>query len=94
MRQVIATKYLQVSNTAQELSDFGFSQTQIDRATELIISAVTDDVMIRWDGTAPTATVGHPIKADFWASLDVGELSDLQVIRKSTDADVTITLSY
>lgn len=65
------------------------------RAVKAFLTVETNSIRVRWDGTVPTATVGHLLTAGSSLTL-YGEqnCSRLSMIRASADATVMITLSY
>lgn len=93
LREVVATLGATVNTTVLSLSDFGFTDAQISVARRATISTVTATVMITWDGTDPSATLGHPIPADTWAVVGYpSSVTNIKVIRQTAQASVTITL--
>ena len=93
-RTAIATKTLTVSTVVKTLSDFGFSAKEIADARGAYISSVNNTVIVKWDGTDPTATNGHPVIATLVWQLVEGapDVVRLRFIRQSADALVTVTL--
>ena len=83
-----------VSNTALGISSWSFSAADLAAATRALITARTAGVMYSYDGTTPTATLGHHIAAN--ATVEVignAAINALKMIRDdATDAAVTITL--
>ena len=75
-------------------SDFGFSAAQLAAMRKARISAMTNAVTFRQDGTSPTATVGHPIAAGEMIEIDgYNNLVNLEMIRSGAgDAVVTVTI--
>lgn len=83
-----------VSTTALSLEAFtDFTQAQVDRANRIIVTVETNSIRYRYDGTAPTTSVGHLLTAGTRLEL-VGNdnIQKLQVIRASADGTVMVTL--
>lgn len=83
-----------VSSTALTLEAFtAFTQAQVDRANRVILTVEAQSIRYRYDGTAPTDTVGHLLTAGSRLEL-VGNdnIQNLQVIRVTTDSTVMVTL--
>lgn len=85
-----------ISNAAKAIShaDFGWTAGSLAKADYAMISAVSADVMFTYDGTDPTATLGHPLVADQIIRIEGNpHIQALKFIRKgSSDATMTITL--
>jgi hypothetical protein len=84
-----------VSATALTLADFGsISQAQVDRASRIRITVETQGVRYRYDGTAPTASVGHLLPATAELILTGTEnVRQFRIIRSGgSDATVMVTL--
>lgn len=83
-----------VSTAVLGISSWGFSAANLASAVRAIISARTAGVMVSWDGTNPTAVIGHPVMQDLSISVLGNEnIQALKFIREAAaDADVTITL--
>lgn len=83
-----------VSNAAKTLAaDFGLDADLLAQADRARISAATDAVRYRYDGSAPTATVGHVLAAN--GTIEVignANIKALQFIRVTNDAVVSVTL--
>jgi hypothetical protein len=94
-RKTLQTSSATVSNTAVEIdaATWSWENGMLETAKRAVIST-NQDIMIRWDGTAPTTTVGHPILANQWAAVEhPGDIADLSFIRKgASNATVTVTL--
>jgi len=95
MSEVLKMKSATIGATATALSDAGWAWAADDlaRATRALVSS-TQPVMFTLDGSAPTATVGHPIGAGGTTELTDGrEIRAVQLIRSTgVDAVVTVTL--
>ena len=65
------------------------------RAVKLYISNETNSIRVRWDGTAPTASVGHLLTAGDSITIE-GEqnCSNFKAIRVSADATLMVTVYY
>jgi hypothetical protein len=83
-----------ISTTAQDVSDVGFTDAQIDRADVAYITVDTQAVRFRYDGSAPTAAEGHQLDAgDKWLLVGNQNIRNLQFIRAgASDGFVAITL--
>jgi len=95
VRKAIEMKGTTVSTTVLEMSDFGFTSQFLYDARRAIVTAVTQNAMITWDGTDPTATLGHPVVANGdWVIIENGaNIQRIKLIRQGgSDANVTITL--
>jgi len=92
----IETKGNTVSNTALALSHASWSWTaaKLAAATSARISANANGIVVTYDGTTPTATLGHPIAAGETLVLEGGAaVNNLKMIRSGgSDATVTVTL--
>lgn len=80
-----------VSSTALDLTDWTFTQAQIDGADCIIL---TTDEPIRYLSTGtPTATFGHIVGANETVMFRGAGLGTLQFVKEgATDANVTIEL--
>lgn len=89
----ISMKGTTVSSSAKTLADFSFSSDATGKAKRAIISSVTDGIMVSWDGTAPTSTLGHPCPVNQTIVVQGNvNINALKFIRVTNDAAVTITL--
>ena len=72
----------------------GYSATTIKTASRAIITARTGGVMFTYDGTTPSATVGHYLGASQNIAVEgVANIANLKFIREAgTDASLSITL--
>ena len=83
------TQQLTVSSEAKSFSDLG---TALKASTQWVyVTFEADDVRIRFDGTAPTAAIGHLRKKDTEAIWSRKLFEDAQFIHVTTDATLTIT---
>lgn len=78
-------------------SSIGFTTGIIDngsgQATYALVSIETNAVRFWSDGSAPTATVGHPVAAASMIEVcGYGNIKNFRMIRQSADA--TATVSY
>jgi hypothetical protein len=64
-------------------------------AARVLFTVETDSIRIRFDGTNPDATTGHLLTAGSTFTLNgVENISNLKMIRVTTDATVQITYFY
>lgn len=87
-------KHANVSSAAVTVAAFSFTAAHLTASRVATITARTAGVMISFDGTDPTATVGHLVPAGGTVRLSGGSnIARLRLIREgSTDSTVTITL--
>lgn len=91
--RAIASNGATISSTAQDLEDIGFSTSEIDAADYVFITVATASLHFRYDGTAPTTSVGHLLDAgDMWVMSNNENIRNLQFIAVSGDGYVFITL--
>lgn len=85
-----------VSSTAKAVdhADFDFSAEELQKAVKATVSARTAGVMYTFDGTTPTAVIGHLLAQNGTTTVfGNANIKNLKFIREaSTDADVTVTL--
>ena len=83
-----------VSSTALTLMTFGFTQAEVDQADRARVTVATQAIRFRYDGTAPTASVGHLAAADTTFFIEGNQnLQNLQLIRATgSDGAASITL--
>lgn len=84
-----------VSSTALDLTDIGTALTAevVADADAAHISVFTDAIRYTYDGTTPTASVGHLIAAnDEKILIGRTNVAALQMIRVTGDASVFVTL--
>lgn len=84
-----------VSTTALTLEAFtDITQAQVDRANRIRITVETQSARYRYDGTAPTASVGHLLPAPSELILTgTDNVRRFQIIRATgSDATVMVTL--
>ena len=90
-----AMKDATISNTALTMTGIGFTAAQLARARRALITVDVNNVRITYDGTTPTASLGHAVSnnlASFYLEGNAN-IQNLQLIRGSgTDGEVTITL--
>lgn len=67
----------------------------VKRAVKAHVSVETNNIRVRWDGTAPDSTTGHLLTPGDTLTVE-GEsnVSNLSMIRVTNDATVHITLYY
>lgn len=90
----VSMKKAVVSAAAVGINSWGFSAANLAAAVRAVISARTAGVMVSWDGTDPTSSLGHPVMQNLSISVFGNEnIQALKFIREAAaDADVTITL--
>lgn len=82
-----------VSNTALELTDVGFTAAEVKAADRMRVTVETNAIRYRYDGTAPTASVGHLLATGSVLILDGhNNIANFQVIADSSDGAVMVTL--
>lgn len=88
-----------ISNTAVAMADIGgagvgFSGADLTVADRVRITCTGNAVRYRYDGSAPTASVGHNIAVDGQVIIDGNQnINNLQFIRATgSDGAVSITL--
>lgn len=86
-----------VSTVALTLVTFGFTQAQIDQAGMVEISVNTNSIRIRYEGTAPTVSIGNILNSTFNGHSPYvygnDNIQQLQLIRNgASDSEVFITL--
>lgn len=90
--QTISTVALGITAAKLKINETG---GRFKRAVKAFISVETNSIRVRWDGTDPTASVGHLLTAG--SSLTIigeGNVTKIKMIRASADAAVMITLYY
>lgn len=86
---VIASQTLTVSTNAVSFTAFSVPDTDY-----VVFDVVTSPVRVRWDGTAPTATVGHKLVAGQSYQFEVQMFNACQFIRDtSASVDATVFAS-
>lgn len=93
--KAIQAKGYEVSTTAIEMSDFGFTEEELSTARRATITAVTQNAMMLWDGTDPAATLGHPVVANALPIVveSAPSITLIKLIRQGgSNSFVTITL--
>lgn len=83
-----------ISTTAKTLIDVGFAITQIDNTIRMRLTVEGQPVRYRYDGTAPTASEGHPLIAtDELIISGQQNIEQFQIIRSgASDATIRVTL--
>lgn len=84
-----------ISSTAVTMTGLGFTAEQLRRSSMAFISIDTNALRFRYDGTAPTASVGHMLQIgglSAWIIEGAENIAKLQFIRVSSDATVQVTL--
>lgn len=89
-----ASEAATISDSAQTLSDVGFSDAVLKSADVIFFGVRGADVSFRYDGTAPTATVGYILADGERLTIRGNEnINALQFIRTaSTDAELFATI--
>lgn len=93
--RAIKTVSVTVSGTAVTMLSAGFfTQAQLDLAEILILTPATGSIRLRYDGIAPTASVGHHVAVDQnYTITGRVNISNLQVIKDTgTNSDLTVTI--
>ncbi len=86
---VIASQTKTVSTDAVSFTSFSVPDTDW-----VVFDVVTSAVRVRWDGTAPTSTVGHKFLPGMSYQLEVEMFNASQFIRDTTGSvDATIFAS-
>lgn len=95
MSKSVKMKSATISNAAKAIdhADFGWGNADLGTANAAWISS-TQAVRYTFDGTDPTATLGHPIGADGTVYIpDARLVRDLKFIRTgANDAVLTVSL--
>jgi hypothetical protein len=83
-----------VSNAALDLvTGLNFSQTDVNAADAAHITVTGNDLRYTYDGTTPTATIGHPLPVGSDILIRGQSLiANLKFIRQGSDGVVNITL--
>jgi hypothetical protein len=94
--RAIAHATATISSTAKALTDSPFSITQanVDAAAFVRISCDTQPARYTYDGTVPTASVGHILPVNTTIEIaGANNIRNLQFIRQGgSDATVSVTL--
>jgi len=89
-----ASETLTVSSTAKALTSTVYNNTDTgNRAIQADISVLGDNVRVWFDGSVPTATVGHLVTAGTFLTICSATIPKFLMIRQTTDATVSITYS-
>ncbi len=87
-----------ISSTALALTDapFNFSQVNVNLADRMRVTAATNDLRFCYDGTTPTAAIGHLLAVGQTLILDgQNNISAFKVIRATgADGAASITLEH
>lgn len=82
-----------VGATARTMLNFGFTDAELEKADFCYISVDGANVRFRYDGTAPTTSVGHYLaNGERWVMYGQQNIAALQFIAISGTAYVAITL--
>lgn len=90
------TKALTISSTALAISAVGWSWTagDVESADRAVITTHTQPIIVTWDGTTPTATLGQHVAAG--SSLTISgnvNVQNVKMIRQGgSDATASVTL--
>ena len=93
--QVVVSDQETISNAAKTLAEFtGISAANVLASSRIWLTVNSNAVRIRYDGTAPTTSVGHRLTAGNDVLLSGSNVLALfEIIRDgSTDAEVFVTL--
>jgi hypothetical protein len=87
--------YHAIATLTDTVSNAAVTEVQIIEAKRAVISCLTRTMMLTWDGTDPTATLGHPIVPSVdWAVVEgtrnVTRIKILALV--GADGVVTVTL--
>jgi hypothetical protein len=90
----IAHQSAAVSNTAKTLLDLGFTADQIGRASRARITADTQPIRYCYDGTTPTASIGHYMAVGAQTEvMGIPNIARLAFFRAGgSDGNISITL--
>jgi len=89
-----AKETLTVSSTALPLTIAVWNNTTTgQKAIQADISVAGDNVRVWFDGSVPTATVGHLITSGTFLTVCSATIPKFLMIRQTTDATVSITYS-
>lgn len=90
--QTISTTALPITATKVTIPQAGGFRK---RAQKAFVTVETNSIRVRWDGTDPTASVGHLLTSGSSITI-IGEdnVQRFRMIRASADATVMITLYY
>lgn len=95
-RTAYRTKAATISSTAVAISAAGWSWTagDVEAADAAVITAHSQPVVVTWDGTTPTATVGQHVAAAATIRVEGNaNVQNVKLIRQAgSDATVSITL--
>ena len=87
----VAAQSLTVSTAAVSATGYTAASSGSSPVQLVTFDVQTSDVRVRWDGTAPTSTVGTILYAGTNYTWDVSQYNAAQFIRSSTaTADATI----
>lgn len=85
-----------ISTSALPITDASWSwgATDLAGADQAVVACNTNGVVVTWDGTAPTASLGVPLAAGEWVLVKGNaNVQNLKLIRSGgSDAAVTVTL--
>ena len=82
-----------VSSTALDLEDVGFTAAQVKAADRMRLTVETNLLRYRYDGSAPTTSVGHQLAAGDVLILEGQQnIESFSIIAVSTDGAVFVTL--
>ena len=92
--EAIAHKTATVSNTALTLVGLTFTQAQVDRASRARITCDTQAIRYTYDGTVPTASIGHHLAVGAQTEVTgMANIARLQFIRAGgSDGTAAVTL--
>jgi hypothetical protein len=89
----VSTVSLPLTNTVYLDTTVGSGITRRS-ADAVFLTVETNPIRVRWDGSAPTAAVGHLLNAgDTLEIVGLGNIKNLRMIRSGA-ADGTIMASY
>ncbi len=88
-----AKETLTVSSSAKALTASVYNNASGQKAIQADISVAGDNVRVWFDGSTPTATVGHLITSGTFLTVCSATIPKILMIRQTNDATVSITYS-
>ncbi len=90
--ETLAVSTVAVPLTATVYETFESTNNTRQQAKLATISIASNDIRVRFDGTAPTSSVGHLLPAGTFLELQsITQIRNFKMIRVSADAVATIT---
>lgn len=93
-RKAYTSKTLTVSSSVVALADdWGFTEAELVKAERCVIVVGSNHIVMTWDSTAPTATLGMKAKSGKFKIIAGNvNIRNVKLIRETLDSDVTIVL--